>query len=111
MVGILTLSRDPLKDIHATGTLVSMKYRADMDLTPETTDGLGVASFVESGEKVIDVVRRTAERRKHVVVQLECYFLRGHVRLSNLISAPSFRFSSAKSNATSRRLTIRFADV
>ena len=26
-------------------------------LTPKTTDGLGVAAFVESGEEVIDVVR------------------------------------------------------
>lgn len=58
MGGIFTLSGDPLKDIHATGTLVSMKYRPVMEfLTPETTDGLGVASFVESGEKVMDVVR------------------------------------------------------
>src|SRR5436305_3377779 len=35
-----------------------MKYWAVMEfLTPETTDRIGVASFVESREEVIDVVR------------------------------------------------------
>jgi hypothetical protein len=35
-----------------------MKYWAVMEfLTPETTDRFGVASFVESREEVIDVVR------------------------------------------------------
>ena len=35
-----------------------MKYWAVMEFfTPETTDRFGVASFVESGEEVIDVVR------------------------------------------------------
>src|SRR5882672_158562 len=94
-----------------------MKYWAVMEfLTPETTDRLGVTSFIEGGEEMIDVVGIRVSVVGHRLDQL---FHQGAQRdlsgVCNAFGAPisviinfyNYLFHGFKLTAKSRRVKVR----